>query len=121
MINYVCVTPFDFFPVIKQVTQFLIIPFPSNERKKCFISKTCFTCKRESESESYHTNTHKPKISQSSTNRDTKRNVYLLGQAGIYFLFFPNTDKLYPPFLLYLSPYCNPSAYGLGLANWRAR
>ena len=60
-----CVTPFDFFPVTKRVTQFLIISFPSNERKKCFISKTCFTCKRESES--YHTNTHKPKISQSST------------------------------------------------------
>ena len=41
---------FDFFPLIKWVTQFLIKPFPSNEEKKC-LSKTCFTFKRESDRE----------------------------------------------------------------------
>ena len=35
----ICVTPFDFFSLIKRVTQFLITPSPSNEGKKCLVSK----------------------------------------------------------------------------------
>ena len=34
---------------------------------------------------------------------------------------FNNIKKNHPPFLLYLSLYCNPSAYGLRLAKWRAQ
>ena len=36
------------------------------------------------------------------------------------FFFFPNIEKS-PSFLLYLTPYCNPFTYGLGLANWQAQ
>ena len=35
-----------------------------------------------------------------------RKDVYLLWQAGIKFLFFPNM-KNHSPFLLYFSPYCN--------------
>ena len=90
--NILCVTPFNFFPLIKRVTQFLITPIPSSEGKKRLVSyqKTGFTCK--SKSESYHTHTSLIFLSQAH-NCDTKRNVYLLGQAEIIFLFFSNTEK----------------------------
>ena len=39
-----------------------------------------------------------------------KENMYLLWQAGINFFF--SIKKNHPPILLYLSPYCNPSANG---------
>ena len=39
---------------------------------------------------------------------------------NLFFSFFPDL-KNHPPFLLYLWSHCNPSAYGIRLANWRAR
>ena len=140
---------FNFFPLIKGVTQFLILPFPSNEEKKC-LSKACFTFKRERVREREcvcallalfisfdNISLLENSISLLETllslleilfpsllsfsflwyyylpqtlvtclkclkvdNRDTKRNVYLLWQAGTNFLFFPNTEK--SPFLLAL-------------------
>ena len=66
----ICVTPIDIFPLIKRVTQFLITPFSSKEGKKCLVSFITFLkCLK-------------------VNNCDTKRNVYLLWQAGINFFSF---------------------------------
>ena len=66
-----CVTLYDFLPLIKRVSQFLI-------KEELFLIWTYFD------------------------------------KQELNFYFFPIL-KNHPPFLLYLSPYCNPLTYGLGL------
>ena len=43
------------------------------------------------------------------------------GPFGIQPLFDHSKQKNFPPFLLYLSPYCNPSAYGVRLPIGHSR